>query len=253
MMRAFHNDPAVRQKYLDRVEAHRKADELVHGQYWTGGRGCAVGCTIHSSDHRQYEAELGIPVEIAHLEDSLFERMPRANAQEWPGKFLAAIPLGADLSMVIPHFLYWVLGDEKDGVIALVDPKEFPECHAAVASATALQERLLNGEKIEDSERAEEADWVAGVARAAGVAWVAGAAGAAWVEGAAGVAGVAGAAGAARVAGAAWAGRAARAAWAAWAAEYEKRALLQSEKLLELLAAAPIPDDARCETAGGGR
>jgi hypothetical protein len=33
-MLAYHNDNAIRQKYLARVEQHRLADEIVKGQYW---------------------------------------------------------------------------------------------------------------------------------------------------------------------------------------------------------------------------
>ena len=60
-MRAFHNNPAIKEKYLARVRAHAAADEIIKGQYWQNGRGCAVGCTIHSSSHKAYEDELGIP------------------------------------------------------------------------------------------------------------------------------------------------------------------------------------------------
>ena len=48
---AYHGDPAIKAKYLARVRAHRKADELVQGTGWrTDGpygevRGCVVGCT----------------------------------------------------------------------------------------------------------------------------------------------------------------------------------------------------------------
>ncbi len=33
-MQAFHNDQKVKDKYLGRVEAHQKADEIVKGKYW---------------------------------------------------------------------------------------------------------------------------------------------------------------------------------------------------------------------------
>jgi hypothetical protein len=58
---AFHGDPAIKAFYLGRVRAHRKADEIRHGFYWQGGKGCAVGCTLHSNSHTAYEDELGIP------------------------------------------------------------------------------------------------------------------------------------------------------------------------------------------------
>src|SRR5262245_15041119 len=121
-LRAFHNDPAIREKYIARVEAHRAADEIVQGlytQHYGEGklRGCAVGCTIHGNDHRAYETEIGIPEWLALTEDRLFERMPIENAKLWPGRFLNAIPLGADLRSVFPKFMAWILIDPEHGVL----------------------------------------------------------------------------------------------------------------------------------------
>jgi hypothetical protein len=53
-LRAFHGDPKIRNRYLKRVRAHAAADQIIHGTYWQEGRGCAVGCTIHSDDHAAY-------------------------------------------------------------------------------------------------------------------------------------------------------------------------------------------------------
>lgn len=96
-MRAFHGDASVKDKYVKRVEAHAKADEIIRGKYWEDGKGCAVGCTIEGKEHRRYETELGIPEAIAHVEDYLFERMPNEDAMTFPLRFLEAIPVGADL------------------------------------------------------------------------------------------------------------------------------------------------------------
>jgi hypothetical protein len=116
-MKAFHNDPAVKELYLSRVRAHRMADELIKGTYWKGGKGCAVGCTVHSGDHRAYEKELGVPRILARLEDGIFEKLPNELAMTWPERFLDAIPIGADLSLVWPKFAVWLLIDPKYGVL----------------------------------------------------------------------------------------------------------------------------------------
>ena len=34
MLLSFHGDPAVKAKYLGRVQAHHDADEIIKGQYW---------------------------------------------------------------------------------------------------------------------------------------------------------------------------------------------------------------------------
>jgi hypothetical protein len=117
-MLAYHNDPKIKSKYIHRVEAHRRADQIVQGfGYWQDGKGCAVGCTLHSASHAAYEKELGIPQIIARLEDRIFEGLPKKEAQAWPSAFLKAIELGADLSGVWPDFAVWLLTDPDSGVL----------------------------------------------------------------------------------------------------------------------------------------
>ena len=110
-MLAYHNDPAIKQMFIDRIAAHAAADEIVKGYYWEDGKGCAIGCTYHSSDHLAAEREAGIPLMLARLEDTIFEGLPNAEAMTWPLRFAEAIQVGADLSMVAPRFLLWLLRD----------------------------------------------------------------------------------------------------------------------------------------------
>ena len=139
-MIAYHNDSEIKTKYLERVAAHRAADELLTNYgYWKDGKGCAVGCTIHGSDHAAYETELGIQRELAHLEDHLFESLSQAKALKWPERFLSAIKPGADLSGVADHFKHWLLVDDEHGVINYVadDHEEVQEIVRRVAGYLA--------------------------------------------------------------------------------------------------------------------
>lgn len=147
-MRAFHNDRSIKEAYLRRLREHRAADELIHGKYWENGRGCAVGCTIQSSDHAAYENELGIPRGLAWLEDCIFENLPNAKSIEWPEAFLASIPVGADLSQISDQFMIWLLMDEEAGLIRFTSEQGQP----AIKYITALYQRRLAGKKITDSE-----------------------------------------------------------------------------------------------------
>ena len=108
-LKAYHGSPEIKAKYLARVRRHREADELIKGQYWRNGKGCAVGCTLEErfaeARHAAYETDLGIPVALARLEDSIFEGLPNAAAQAWPERFLSAIQPGADLSGVADQFV----------------------------------------------------------------------------------------------------------------------------------------------------
>jgi hypothetical protein len=114
-MLSFHNNPAIKKQYLARLQAHYQADEIVHGKYWENGKGCAVGCTVHSNKHSAYESKLGIPVMLARLEDRIFEGLPNGEAKKFPGQFLQAIRPGVDLSLVGWKFLHWLMEVELAG------------------------------------------------------------------------------------------------------------------------------------------
>ena len=123
-MKAFHNNPSIKEKYITRVQEHYQADQIIKGQYWEDGKGCAVGCTIHSNYHKNYELELGIPKIIAHLQDRIFESLPNELAKEFPLQFLSAIKVGADLKNVWNLFMIWVLTDKEYGVMQYAKDKK---------------------------------------------------------------------------------------------------------------------------------
>ena len=85
-MLAYNSDPNVKRAILRQLAAHREADEIVKGQYWENGKGCAVGCTLHSGEHVEYESRFGIPQMLARLEDAIFEGLPNEVSKEWNGE-----------------------------------------------------------------------------------------------------------------------------------------------------------------------
>lgn len=113
---AWHGNPELKDATIAEMRGHREAERLLqnHG-YWKGGKGCAVGCLTKTEggEHRKYEDLFGVPEHLAHLEDVVFEGLPKDDALAWPERFLASIPVGADLSMVWPRFALWMLADES--------------------------------------------------------------------------------------------------------------------------------------------
>ena len=235
-MLAFHNDATLKARKLDQVRAHEAADEIVKGQYWEHGKGCAVGCTVHSGDHRAYETEMGIPVMLARLEDRIFEGMSNEAAKRFPARFITAAPVGADLSLVGWQFLSWLVEDvvERHGTGTVKD---------ACADAIAVLRSKAAGENVStaDAETARRKARTAANAAAAAYAADAAAYAAAAAANAAAAAAAANAAAAAAYAAAATA-NAAAAAYAADAADADRRKAYdrQAEKMLELMAAAPV-------------
>ena len=121
---SFHGKQQIKDKYLKRLKIHYDADQIIKGTYWENGKGCAVGCTVHSGKHDSFETELGITWRLAILEDSLFEKLPNKEAKEFPIQFLNAIPVGVDTNIIFKKFIIWNLTDEKEGLIYHIKNKD---------------------------------------------------------------------------------------------------------------------------------
>src|SRR5215831_17168540 len=244
-MLAFHNDTAIKEKYLTRVAAHRAADELIHGTGWSNGKGCAIGCTLENYDHSRYPIELGIPEILARLEDCIFEGLKNGKAQEWPERFLSAIRPGADLSRVGWQFLHWLL--TRSGIGSY----DHPIVKDAVAQCAEVLLPLTRGDPVDESAwSAAESAWSAAESAASAAASAASAA-----ESAASAASAAGSAArsaawsaAESAAESAWsaaesARSAAESAWSAAESAAESAASAawetMADQLIELLEAAP--------------
>lgn len=147
---AFHGKEEIKAQYVARLAAHAAADEIVHGIGWEHGKGCAVGCTLHQYNHAAYETELGIPRVLAHLEDRIFEGLGNGSAKAFPGRFLSAIPVGADLSLVWPRFAVWLLIDEEHGVVR--HTKKGSAQYVAIHRVAELYQRAIDGYDVAKSE-----------------------------------------------------------------------------------------------------
>ena len=137
-MVAYHGQQEIKDKYLARVRAHREADNLIQGTGWEDGKGCAVGCTLEDYDHSKYPEVLGIPVELAYLEDKIFEGLSNGKAQAWPERFLSAIKPGADLSKVHLRMKIFALEQCRENA--------FDDGKAAIDQVVLLLSRCVEGD-----------------------------------------------------------------------------------------------------------
>jgi len=168
---SFHGDSAIKEIYLDRIRAHADADEIVHGQYWENGKGCAVGCTIHSSQHDRYETDLGVPEWLAHLEDTIFENLSNGEAKTFPLEFLESIPVGVRLEPVKWKFCAFLLRENIDRVLTLtLDETLKTRVVSAVRGVLALHESAIKCGRLE-SAAARSAAWSAARSAARSAAW----------------------------------------------------------------------------------
>lgn len=230
-LQAFNNDTKLRDDLIAEIKWHYDQDKIIQRTYGKDGKYCAVGCAIQSlnnkcgldlpnNDHEALAERLNIPATIPHLIDRIFEGQQQEEAPKFALAAFSAIKPGADLSLVTPKFMVWLLTDRTHGVIqyATEDGKK------AIRQVANLYKRVIAGETVTDdewdraAEAAEAAAWAADARLAA--SWAARAA--AWASWAARAAGDAARA----------AARAASA--AAWAASYKRMA----KKLVKLLGEA---------------
>lgn len=108
----FGGDPELKAKMLGRAEGHRMMDHFMQGIYWQAddAKGCAIGClatgaaafNTSNSQHSGAVAiacEFQIPYWLARLAETAFEgSRPKMDAVAWVEKFVAAIPVGVELS-----------------------------------------------------------------------------------------------------------------------------------------------------------
>ena len=129
---AYDNDPEIAAQIRAQVQHHYDADEIIHGKYWEDGKGCAVGCIVHSSDHSKFDEIFGEGGEAcAYLLDALFESIPNGTAKELPRRFSLAVKSGADMRMVVPQWIYWTLTEN-------VKPTAYPQFQPFIDAVTAM-------------------------------------------------------------------------------------------------------------------
>lgn len=161
-MKAFHNDPQLKEFFVKRFAAHRAADEVVQGTGFDNGRGCFVGCTLNDYSHSKFPKKLGLPEWLAHLADKIFEGIPKAEAPQFGTDLLNAINVGADLQSVKWKLAIW--RHEKQ-LTALAENKEpYAElCRNALNQVIAYCNNQLteNFDNASARSAAESAAWSA--------------------------------------------------------------------------------------------
>lgn len=155
---SYHGDQAVKKRYLDRITAHEAADELVKGQYWQNGKGCAVGCLVHCNDGFRIHSLFptadgpGWPEWLARLADTLFEGLPKDHAKTFPRRLVEAIPVGVDLDRVRYRFALVLLAESSERVKGLgIDADLKAKVLAAVEGSASLNREAAKTGKWDES------------------------------------------------------------------------------------------------------
>jgi hypothetical protein len=115
-MRAFHNNPALKEHYLAQIRMPKMREEILKKGGWNDGRRDAVGYIIHGHNVLDLEVKLGIPNVLGSLLNSIFLRLPPEAAGDLLEAFILSIKPGADLSGVWQKKAVWLLVDRDEGI-----------------------------------------------------------------------------------------------------------------------------------------
>ena len=160
-MQAFHADPAIKQEFLARLQAHAEAGEIINrANVWHDGKGGPVACMVHDTDLAVWQQRTGIPKAVGSALDIVASYLddPEQAARlvlEW----VEAVEVGQDLGGVAPALIEWLMSDSEHGLHRCADDEAVRRMISRVAD---LHRRAATGDAP------PEAEWKA--ARAAAMA-----------------------------------------------------------------------------------
>jgi hypothetical protein len=117
-MQAFHADPAIKQEFLTRLEAHAQAGEIINrANVWNDGKGGPVACIVHDTDLAVWQERTGIPRAVGSALDIVASYLDEPEqAARFVLEWVEAVEVGQDLGGVAPALLEWLLSDGEHGI-----------------------------------------------------------------------------------------------------------------------------------------
>jgi hypothetical protein len=153
-MRAWLDDPDLKADAVTRMRAARDEGRLIPGTYRDSPRyaGCMIGILAPADTpslgysanwHNEIQRLFGIPADVVALLDATFETLPFGDPTGRGGfavDAIEAIPVGADLSKIVPLAVYDYLTNPDHGPGAAgLNPLQ----RDALNQAAGLYQRLL--------------------------------------------------------------------------------------------------------------
>lgn len=127
-LHAFGFSEKLKERVLRRLRKRRRMWLLRHDDtngYRLRSAG-AAGSMLEPVGYEEFEHVLGIPASLAELVDVLHLALPAEKAlggqcSSWPYRFVKAVPLGANLTLVWARFCLWMVCDRERGLGSLVE------------------------------------------------------------------------------------------------------------------------------------
>ncbi len=151
-MQAFLNKKEIKNDSISKLEKHIFQGDLTKSEYWNGSKGTAVGCTVQSFDCSKYEVELGIPKDVAFLEDAVFNELPLTQGGPFAVNFLESINIGSDLSKLYSQIIIWQFEDVKYGLGSIKEVKRDIELYTYCEEVISLYKKERSGISVSPKE-----------------------------------------------------------------------------------------------------
>jgi hypothetical protein len=126
---AWHGNQEEKDWMIKEAQEHAKADRFIAGAFGNMDdgsefKGCSVGCSIRSinikncsnidtGSHDELAEYIGLECHgwLVRMQDSIFEALNGAEQISWTERLFTSIQVGADISLVLPRFLSFILTD----------------------------------------------------------------------------------------------------------------------------------------------
>jgi len=136
---AFAGSHEIKRDLISRVRSYKATETLTDHVPWEDLKEPSGRLRVGAYKWSNYPAELGIPDNLAYIQECLFEGMPFNQSMELPERFLSSIPVGADLSLAWSRFAVWLFEVEL-------------ERYATSKPVAALYSRRIAGDEPSDDD-----------------------------------------------------------------------------------------------------
>jgi hypothetical protein len=146
-MLAYHNNAKLKASMSSDMHFTISEGLIIQGMSFRDVVRCVS--RVENGSYKTLEEEIGIPSLIAQLAEFIFEGLEYEKAKKFTTDFLEAIPVGADLSMVWPKLIHYVMVDNEVGLINFVKT-EYSKF--AIERLAHLFMRKIDGEIITENQ-----------------------------------------------------------------------------------------------------
>lgn len=150
---AYGSSEAFKAAVVAEMRRHVELETLIPGEYWKSGKGCFIGCIIHSDNHAAAMKKIGAPLRLGHLCERTFEgccRSSLADGHKFAIELLEAIPAGADLSAVPDRIMVKILSH-------LLDFKPVAESEKALKAVSMVRDLY---QRTVDRDLPKGSEWI---------------------------------------------------------------------------------------------